>query len=246
MVERHKNLPEEKKTATAVEQIIKAIKSMIVEQGLRAGDKIPNEFELSAMFGKSRGCVREAVKILDSYGVLEVRRGDGTYVRGSASNGMFDAQFFRIISMGTKLPDLIHLRQILETGIIHAVIDRITDRDLQELRETERLLQEAVDSKAPIEQIVAADLRFHTLLVEITGNEVLQNVYTSMLDIFTPFIKYSHVQQHATSDYSVLRHHGLIIRAVEERDHDLAQYAVRNSLKDWEDLNKKYQMQGAE
>jgi GntR family transcriptional repressor for pyruvate dehydrogenase complex len=70
---------EEKKSPTAVEQIIKAIKNMIIEKGLRIGDKIPNEFELSTMFGKSRGCVREAVKILDSYGVLEVRRG-GRYI----------------------------------------------------------------------------------------------------------------------------------------------------------------------
>ncbi len=240
-MERRIELADDKKSSTAVEQIIKAIKNMIIEKGLRIGDKIPNEFELSTMFGKSRGVVREAVKILDSYGVLEVRRGDGTYVRGSASNGLFDAQFFRIIAMGTRLPDLIQLRQILETGIIRAVIDAVTDKDMEKLRETENKLQKAVDEKASIEQIVAADLRFHMVLVEMTGNDVLKNVYINMLDIFTPFIKHSYVQQHATSDFSVLRHHDLIIRAVAERDYDLAQYAVRNSLKDWENLNMKYQ-----
>jgi len=245
-MERNIELVEDKKSSTAVEQIIKAIKNMIIEQGLHIGDKIPNEFDLSTMFGKSRGVVREAVKILDAYGVLEVRRGDGTYVRGSASNGLFDAQFFRIIAMGTRLPDLIQLRHILETGIIHAAIDQITDQNVQELRETEKRLQKAVDEKASIEQIVAADLCFHTFLVEITGNEVLKNVYVNMLDIFTPFIKHSYVQQHATSDFSVLRHHDLIIRAVAERDYDLAQYAIRNSLKDWEELNIKYKMKDTE
>jgi GntR family transcriptional repressor for pyruvate dehydrogenase complex len=163
-------------------------------------------------------------------------------VRGSASNGLFDAQFFRIIAMGTNLPDLIQLRHILETGIIRAAIDRMTEASLKELEESEKRLQSALESKDAIEQIVAADLQFHKTLVEITGNEVLKNVYINMLDIFTPFIKHSYVQQHATSDFSVLRHHDLIIRAVAERDHDLAQYAVRNSLKDWEDLNKQYLM----
>ncbi len=244
-MEQRIELGEDKKSCTAVEQIIKALKNMIIEKGLRIGDKIPNEFELSTMFGKSRGVVREAVKILDSYGVLEVRRGDGTYVRGSASNGLFDAQFFRIIAMGTKLPDLIQLRYILETGIIRAAIDTVTDKDVDKLRETEELLQKAVDAKAPIEQIVAADLRFHMVLVEITGNDVLKNVYINMLDIFTPFIKHSYVQQHATSDFSVLRHHDLIIRAVAERDYDLAQYAVRKALKDWENLNMRYQTKDA-
>ncbi|NLM73923.1 MAG: FadR family transcriptional regulator [Clostridiaceae bacterium] len=230
-----------KKTLSAVEQVIKEIKNMIIENGLRVGDKIPNEFELSTMFGKSRGCIREAVKILDAYGVLEVRRGDGTYVRGSASAGLFDAQFFKIIAMGTNLSDLIQLRLILETGIIRAVIDRISDEEVEELRIVENKLHEAVASRAPLEQIVAADLNFHTMLVEITGNEVLKNVYINMLDIFTPYIQNSYVQQSAKSDFSVLKHHDLILRAVEERDYDLAVYAIRNSLKDWENLNLIYE-----
>lgn len=234
------NMADDKKSLTAVEQIIKAIKNMIIEEGLHIGDKIPNEFELSTMFGKSRGVVREAVKILDSYGVLDVRRGDGTYVRGSASNGLFDAQFFRIIAMGTRLPDLIQLRQILETGIIRAAIDRVTDQDIEKLYEAENNLQKAVEEGAPIDQIVSADLSFHLVMVEMTGNNILKNVYINMMDIFAPFIRHSYIQQHSMSDFSVLRHHDLIIRAIAERDNDLAQYAVRNSLKDWEVLNKKY------
>jgi len=240
-MDKHSEQQKNKRPLTAVEQVIKEIKNMIIENGLRIGDKIPNEFELSTMFGKSRGCIREAVKILDAYGVLEVRRGDGTYVRGSASDGLFDAQFFRIIAMGTNLSDLIQLRQILETGIICAVIEKITDEDINELRDIEKRLKEAIESGASLEEIVAEDLRFHTKLVEITGNDILRNVYINMLDIFTPYIQNSYVQQSETSDFSVLEHHELIIRAVEERDRDLATYAIRKSIKDWEKLNLHYE-----
>jgi GntR family transcriptional repressor for pyruvate dehydrogenase complex len=240
LMEQSSDRLESKKTLSAVEQVIKEIKNMIIENGLQVGDKIPNEFELSTMFGKSRGCIREAVKILDAYGVLEVRHGDGTYVRGSASDGLFDAQFFRIIAMGTNLHDLIQLRLILETGIICAVIEQVTDRDVEQLHTIADRLRKAIEQKAPLEQIVAEDLRFHTTLVEITGNNILKNVYTNMLDIFTPYVQNSYVQQSVTSDFSVVKHHDLIIRAVEERDRDLAIYAIRNSLRDWEKLNLKY------
>lgn len=231
---------EEKKTPSAVEQIVKAIKNMIIENGLRAGDKIPNEFELSEKFGKSRGCVREAVKILESYGVLEVRRGDGTYVCGSASKGLFDAQFFRIIAMGTSLPELIQLRLILETGIICEAINSVTEQSLKNLCDAEKSLEELLHKDSHVEEIVAADMRFHVKLVEMTGNEVLKNVYINMLDIFMPFIRYSHMQQRIVSDFSVIKQHEIIICAIEERDYDLARYAVKNSLRDWEELNKEY------
>ena len=230
-----------KRQLSAVEQVIKEIKKMILENGLRIGDKIPNEFELSTMFGKSRGCIREAVKILDAYGVLEVRRGDGTYVRGSASDGLFDAQFFRIIALGTKLSDLIQLRQILETGIICAVIDQVDDQDVRALRDIAREHEETIRRGASIDELIAEDLRFHANLAEITGNDVLRNVYANMLDLFTPYIQYSYVQQSETSEFSVLEHHELIIRAVEERDKDLARYAVRKSMEDWEKLNLIYE-----
>lgn len=82
--------------------------------------------------------------------MLDVHRGDGTYVRGYASNGLFDAQFFRIIAMGTRLPELIQLRHILETGIMNAALGRVTDQDVEKLQETENHLQKAVEEGASI------------------------------------------------------------------------------------------------
>lgn len=233
-------LLEEDKTVSAVNQIVNALKRMIIEKKLKVNDKIPNEFELSQQFGKSRGCVREAVKILQSFGILDVRRGDGTYVRASASAGMFDALFFQIVAKGTKLSELIELRLILELGIIRLVVAEATDAQLEMLSEIEADLKNAVDNRDPIEVLLQKDLLFHTTLVEITGNEVLKNVYVNMLDIFTPFIRYSYYQQEVGGDYTVLSHHDFMLRAITERDLDLAKYSVRRSLKDWENLNAAY------
>lgn len=228
------------KASSGVRQIIKALNNMIIEQNLHIGDKIPNENELSAMFGKSRSCIREAVKILDAYGVLEVRRGDGTYVRGSASSGVFDAQFFRNITMGTKMPDLMQLRQILESGIICSAISVIGSEDLAKIRCENENLQSLIRMAAPIEDIVAADMGFHMQIAYSLHNDILTNVYENMMDLFNPFITFSYLQQRAANDFSVEKKHELILRAIEEADYDLARYAIRSSLKDWEALNKKY------
>lgn len=230
----------EDKSVSAVNQIVNALKRMIIDQKLKVDDKIPNEFELSEQFGKSRGCVREAVKILESFGILDVRRGDGTYVKASASAGMFDALFFQIVAKGTKLSDLIQLRLILELGIIELAVENATKEKLEKLDIVEKELRAAIYDHEPIEKLLMRDISFHTRIVEITENEVLKNVYVNMLDIFTPFIRYSYFQQEVGGEFSVLKHHDLMLQAIKEKDNDLAKYAVRNSLKDWEKLNMAY------
>ena len=59
------------KSGSYVNQIVAAVKKMIINKELKVGDRLPTEPELSKKFNKSRGCVREAIKILESYGILE-------------------------------------------------------------------------------------------------------------------------------------------------------------------------------
>ena len=63
------------------EQIEEQIYEYVTQRGLSPGERLPNEFEMANMFGVGRSTVREAVKILVSRGVLETKRGSGTYVR---------------------------------------------------------------------------------------------------------------------------------------------------------------------
>lgn len=228
------------KTSSAVQQLVHSIKDYIVENNLRTGDKIPNESMLSSMFGKSRGCVREAVQILQSYGVLEVRRGDATYVSGKANKGLFDAQFFRIIANGTSLSELIELRSILEIGILDLSIQQFSEEKFNALKEKEHEFEQSLTTGIDPEKSVQIDRDFHLLLADMTNNEVLKNVYSTLLDLFTPYIQTSHIHQKEKKDYSVIVQHNYILRAIQEKDHDLARYSVKNSLRDWEQWNKNF------
>lgn len=229
-----------KNNESSVMYIVNGLKKLIINRNLEVGDKLPNEFELSELFGKSRSGVREAVKILESFGVLEVRRGDGTYVSASASSGMFDALFFKIIAKGTSLTELIQLRKILEEGIMNLAIDCVTKEKIDNVVMAQKRLSDAIKNQESVDVLVNMDIEFHASLVDIVENEVLKNVYINMLDIFTPYIRSTYVQQYKDNNYTVSQYHTLMIQALCEEDKNLATYAVHRSLMDWEKLNKEH------
>ena len=74
---------------TSVRIVSDYIKSQIIQKELRIGDKIPTEVELSRLLSVGRGSVREAVKLLEAFHVLEIRRGDGTYIANPTEDSLF-------------------------------------------------------------------------------------------------------------------------------------------------------------
>ena len=170
------------KSGSYVNQIVAAVKKMIINKELKVGDRLPTEPELSKKFNKSRGCVREAIKILESYGILEVRQGDGTYVCASAGAGMFDALFFQIISQGSDFVELQSLREILEVGIIKQAISAATESDIERICLVENELHQAIEENKELEILVDLDMKFHRTITEITKNRVLQEVYRNLIE----------------------------------------------------------------
>ena len=73
-------------TQTATESVINYIRNLILNRELRIGDKLPTENELCEQLGVGRGSVREAVKRLEAISLLNVRRGDGTYISDVRQN----------------------------------------------------------------------------------------------------------------------------------------------------------------
>lgn len=105
------------KSKLLAEQIQEQIYRYILETPVEVGRKLPNEFELGQRFGVGRSTIREAVKLLVSRGVLEVKQGSGTYVVSTTPVDM-DPLGLREIQdkMGLAL-DLADVRMILEPGI---------------------------------------------------------------------------------------------------------------------------------
>ncbi|MGB4438130.1 MAG: GntR family transcriptional regulator, partial [Sedimentibacter sp.] len=106
------------KREVATDIVVKTIKRLLITKKLVPGDKLPSETELSQMLNVSRGSIREAMKTLSAYGIVKIKRGDGTYIADTTDGILFDPLLFRLIISQGDVNELKELREMIELGII--------------------------------------------------------------------------------------------------------------------------------
>jgi len=200
------------------EEAIQSIKEMIVSGELSAGDRLPPEKELSERLGLSRNSLREAVKALELIKVLDVRRGDGTYVTSLEPHLLLDAMSFVVdLYRDHSVLEIFEVRRVLEPYAAGRAAERITDEQVAELR----AMMETVAESANVEDLVAHDIEFHRLVVQIGGNEYL----SSLLDGLSSATARARVWRGLTQERSVARtlaEHSAIVDALANRDSEMA------------------------
>ncbi|WP_405906172.1 FadR/GntR family transcriptional regulator [Streptomyces sp. NBC_00828] len=155
------------------DKAIERIRELIRTGALPPGSKLPPEPELAAQLGLSRNLAREAVKALAVARVLEVKRGDGTYVTSLQASvlleGLGGAVELLQADAGALL-DLIEVRRLLEPVATGLAATRITDEHLAEVKHHLDAMRQARDD---VELFNAHDAAFHHAVVAATGNESL-------------------------------------------------------------------------
>lgn len=121
------------KNKLLAEQIEEQLYRYIMDTPFEIGAKLPNEFELGEKFGVGRSTIREAVKLLISKGVLEVRRGSGTYVINTTPADMDPLGLQRLGDRMSLAMDLVDVRLLLEPGIAEMAARNATGKDIEEL-----------------------------------------------------------------------------------------------------------------
>lgn len=109
---------------SVVDQVADGIISRIIDGSLHPGDKLPTEMELCRQFGAGRNSVREAVKKLQAYGILYIKRADGTFVSESYNQKMLDPMLYSIILQKNSWRDFVELRSVIDIGTLNVVIQR--------------------------------------------------------------------------------------------------------------------------
>lgn len=155
-----------------VDQAIEGMRTLLTDGEWSVGDRIPPEPVLAAELGVSRNTVREAVKALAHAGVLEVRRGDGTYVAApNEVSALIRRQLSRV-----ELGHVLEVRHAIETRAAGLAATRRTAADLAVLTDAlERRARAAAAGDA--DGFVSADCDFHLAMVAAAHNPLLSELY---------------------------------------------------------------------
>ncbi|MBI4011844.1 MAG: FadR family transcriptional regulator [Candidatus Rokubacteria bacterium] len=199
------------------------IKRTIIERDLKPGDPLPPETEMAVELGVSRNSLREAVKALQSAGLIETRHGHGTFVRRFSLGPLLDGWTFGILFEVKRdartVRQLFEMREVLESALIVRVVGHHSPQDLRELRE---LSARMVDRARKGQDFVEEDHRFHEVLYRPFGNELLNQ----LLEVFFRVYQAVRSQVPTVERLAHARRHRRIYEAVASGDRRAAVEAV--------------------
>ena len=143
-----------------MQTVVDSITKAIIAGELKPGDKIPTELELAESFGVGRNSIREAIKILVYYGILEIRRAEGTFVCNGFNKIMIDPMVYGVIlHQSQDYVNLMELREMMEVGVMRLAIAKYNEEDIEKLRKKLEILRRQYFSRYSIGNGAQSDRR---------------------------------------------------------------------------------------
>lgn len=202
---------------SVVQQVEKGIKDYILNEEVQIGDKLPSEKVLCEELQVGRGTVREAIRLLQAKGYVEIVTGRGAFVISKEEAGTKGlVQWFRENEI--ELKDFIEVRMAIEPLATRLAIQRCTDYALQKMREIHtRSVIAAKNNDAA--ELALCDEQFHTCIVENSYNKLLYSINKQILKGLIKFRSKTFLIP--TNVQNFIPAHFAILEAFEKRDMEL-------------------------
>jgi GntR family transcriptional repressor for pyruvate dehydrogenase complex len=225
------------KLESAVDRVLNVFKEALITGKLVPGDRLPSEIELSQSLSISRGSIREAMKILAAFGIVEIRRGDGTYIAKSDHKVIFDPLLFSLILSNANVKELVELRELMEFAIVKLIIDNAGEAELHSIERTIVQMEERIEryGEIGVDELVQSDLDFHRALGDAAQNRLVEKIYDFVMDFFAPSIRITH--ENERGGRKALFHHQKIYATLKSRNVEEAIEAVEGSIVAWKELS---------
>lgn len=175
----------EREPASAVDVAVARIRKLIKARKLGIGDVLPSEAELALMFATGRNTIREAVRTLKAYGVVESRQKVGAIITDGRQVAMTDLFAFAMDISADSFQDIQGFRRLTEMNLGETLIGRITDTELDAMAEINGMMEASQD----VDRASEFDFRFHQALVDAAGNRTLSEIYAMLRPVIRRLMK---------------------------------------------------------
>jgi len=209
------------------ELVFEQLREMIVSGTWKPGQRIPSENELKEMFQVSRVTIREALKKLASYNIVEARQGSGTYIKQLDPGTAFDsslAPLFCTEARDKSVRDMMEFRNMIEVSIVSMAAERANKEECDKLEE---IYNHMIENRLDVRAFSEYDLEFHRYLAEMTRNSVLIKCYSVvwsyMQSVFENVVEAIGVEKG-------IHYHGLILDAIIDHDAETARRLMDEHL----------------
>jgi len=202
-----------KRTRT-FEDVSDKIKQLIFDDVLKPGEKLPSEVQLAQQFGVGRQTVREALRLLEASGFINIHRGGsgGPIIKNTIFNRISDLFLDAFRLKKVTLAELTVARLEIEKVVLNYVIDNVEESDIISLQKNVAEARKKIDNK-----IVATEenIQFHTLLAQASRNHVFFIVVESIMAVVGDFL--SRIGPDVETSDNVVSYHEDIVKAIAEK-----------------------------
>lgn len=190
------------------------IKKFIEERKLQFGDPLPPEGVIAQELGISRPSLREAVKSLESLGIVESRHGEGIYVKAFSFDSIIENLPYAFVSAGSSVRDLLQVRAAIEVGSVPAVLQKISPEDIRGLRELASVMLKKAKTGELFEE---EDRQFHATMYRCLANPFLSTLTDLFWRVFNR-MDHTDVPPSRKAQEASARDHADIVKMIEAKD----------------------------
>ena len=171
------------KTKRLYEEIVEQIKRLLTEGKLKPGDKLLAEREMAEQFQVSRASVREAIRTLEMLGIIDIRPGEGTFIRDTETDDIIRPLAMFLAVERSSLLDMFEMRRIFETATAGLAAQRASEEELDQIEAMLENMRERLNVQDPArgEEFDAA---FHYAVAEATHNSLLTKLFKTVSEEF--------------------------------------------------------------
>ncbi len=212
------------------EKVSTIILNYVRESNLQPGDKLPSEQQLSSTLSVSSRSVREALKILQARGFIQIIHGKGAFLIDEVYPNFIETLITSLqfsTNTQTLILNLVEVRKIIETAAIETTAKNRTNEDLKKLSKIIERMDEAAEMKDH-ERFNSYDVAFHKTIVDCGRNKILTIFYNALIDLI--FESFKKTGFKAFSNKETRQSHRKMFEAIQDKDAPRAKKLLLHQL----------------